>query len=133
MKTIITAALVILSFIAQAQKVKQSLTVLNIDSKGVNMDPATMGNMVRMELEKLDSFDVMDRYDVTYMVEKNKLSIGNCYGKICLVEIGNIITSDKMFTGTVEQFGKSIVVTFRIIDVKKNLDLYHRWLVDHLY
>lgn len=120
MKTIITIALVILSFIAQAQKVKQSLTVLNIDSKGVNMDPATMGNMVRMELEKLDSFDVMDRYDVTYMVEKNKLSIGNCYGKICLVEIGNIITSDKMFTGTVEQFGKSIVVTFRIIDVKKN-------------
>ena len=120
MKTIITAALVILSFIAQAQKVKQSLTVLNIDSKGVNMDPATMGNMVRMELEKLDSFDVMDRYDVAYMVEKNKLSIGNCYGKICLVEIGNIITSDKMFTGTVEQFGKSIVVTFRIIDVKKN-------------
>lgn len=121
MKATITIALVILSFIAQAQKVKQSLTVLNIDSKGVNMDPATMGNMVRMELEKLDSFDVMDRYDVTYMVEKNKLSIGNCYGKICLVEIGNIITSDKMFTGTVEQFGKSIVVTFRIIDVKKNI------------
>jgi hypothetical protein len=53
-------------------------------------------------------------------LRKNKLSIGNCYGKICLVEIGNIITSDKMFTGTVEQFGKSIVVTFRIIDVKKN-------------
>jgi hypothetical protein len=103
---------------AQAQRAKESLTVLNIDTKGVNMDPSTMGNMVRMELEKLDSFDVMDRYDVTYMVEKNKLSINNCYGKICLVEIGSTIKSDKMFSGTVEQFGKSIIITFRIIDVK---------------
>lgn len=103
--------------ISQTQKTKESLTVLNIDSKGVNMDPATMGNMVRMELEKLDSFDVMDRYDVSYMVEKNKLSINNCYGKICLVEIGTIINSNKMFSGTVEQFGKSIIITFRVIDV----------------
>jgi hypothetical protein len=103
---------------AQTQRTKESLTVLNIDTKGVNMDPSTMGNMVRMELEKLDSFDVMDRYDVSYMVEKNKLSINSCYGKICLVEIGSIINSDKMFSGTVEQFGKSIIITFRIIDVK---------------
>jgi hypothetical protein len=103
---------------AQTPQTKESLTVLNIDTKGVNMDPSTMGNMVRMELEKLDTFDVMDRYDVSYMVEKNKLSINNCYGKICLVEIGSIINSDKMFSGTVEQFGKSIIITFRLIDVK---------------
>ncbi|MDP2386034.1 MAG: hypothetical protein Q8M29_06670 [Bacteroidota bacterium] len=96
------------------------MSVLNIDSKGVNMEPTVMGNMVRMELEKLDSFDVMDRYDVSYMIEKNKLSINNCYGKICLVEVGTTIQSDKMFSGTVEQFGKSIILTFRIIDVKNN-------------
>lgn len=82
------------------------------------MDPVVMGNMVRMQLEKLDTFDVMDRYDVSYLVEKNKLMIDNCYGKTCLSEIGSIIDSDKMFSGTVEQFGKSIIITFRFIDVK---------------
>lgn len=115
---LLTIAFVLGVILLQAQSTRETMTVLNIDSKGVNMDPATMGNMVRMELEKLDSFDVMDRYDVSYMVEKNKLSINNCYGKICLVEIGSIINSDKMFTGTVEQFGKSIIITFRIVDVK---------------
>ncbi len=97
---------------------RASVTVLNIDTKGLMLDPAQMGNMVRLELEKLDTFEVMDRYDVSYVVEKNKLNINNCYGKICLVEVGSLINSDKMFTGSVELIGETVVVTFRLIDVK---------------
>lgn len=125
MKTYIKTKLAICLLIAgiscfgQNTGKKESLTVLNIDAKGVNTDPATMGNMVRIELEKLDSFDVMDRYDVQYLVEKNKLSIANCYGKTCLTEIGEIIHSDKMFSGTVEQMGKVIVVSYRFINTKE--------------
>ena len=54
---------------------RPSVTVLNIDTKGLMLDPVQMGNMVRLELEKLDTFEVMDRYDVSYVVEKNKLNI----------------------------------------------------------
>src|ERR1700741_541911 len=97
---------------------KLSLTVLNIDTKGLNIDAQQLGNLVRTELEKLDSFEVMDRYDVAYVIEKNKLTINNCYGKLCLTEIGEIIKSDKMFTGSVEQYGRTIVTTFRLIDIK---------------
>lgn len=113
-----------LSLIATAQvKVpsksgRASISVLNIDTKGLGLDPVQMGNMVRIELEKLDTFQVMDRYDVSYVVEKNKLNISNCYGKICLVEIGNTINSDKMFTGSIELIGENIIATFRLIDVK---------------
>jgi hypothetical protein len=97
---------------------RKSLTVLNVDSKGMALDPVQMGNLVRIELEKLDTFEVMDRYDVAYVVEKNKLNIGNCYGKICLVEVGTEIHSDKMFTGSVELYGETIIMTMRLIDVK---------------
>lgn len=117
--------LCIFSFGSRAQEnkldkssAKPSVTVLNIDTKGLNLDPTQMGNMVRIELEKLDTFEVMDRYDVSYVVEKNKLSINNCYGKICLVEVGSTINSEKMFTGSAELIGETIVVTFRLIDVK---------------
>lgn len=97
---------------------RASISVLNIDTKGLGLDPVQMGNMVRIELEKLDTFQVMDRYDVSYVVEKNKLNISNCYGKICLVEIGKTINSDKMFTGSIELIGENIISTFRLIDVK---------------
>lgn len=107
------------SGIAQnANKQKLTLTILSIDINGLKSDPLQMGNLVRTELEKLDTFEVMDRYDVAYKIEKNKLSINNCYGKLCLIEIGESIQSDKMLSGSIEQFPKSIIYTLRLIDVK---------------
>ncbi len=118
-KTILLTILLATSFVNAQNKSKPiTVTVLNIDTRGLNIDPTTLGNLVRTELEKLDTFEVMDRYDVAYVVDKNKLSINNCYGKLCLTEIGETIHSDKMFSGSVELFGKSIVTTFRLIDVK---------------
>lgn len=105
-------------FSQNVNKVKPTLTILSIDIKGLSSDPQQMGNLVRTELEKLDTFEVMDRYDVAYMVESKKLSISNCYGKLCLTEIGSLINSDKMLTGSVEQYPKSIIYTLRLIDVK---------------
>jgi hypothetical protein len=100
---------------------KQTLTILSIDIAGLKSEPQQMGNLVRTELEKLDTFEVMDRYDVAYMVEKNKLSINNCYGKLCLTEIGETIHSDKMLSGSIELYPKSIIYTLRLIDVKSKL------------
>lgn len=107
---------------AQNQSVtRPTITVLNIDTKGLGLDPQQMGNLVRIELEKLDSFDVTDRYDVVYLVDKNKLNITNCYGKLCLLEVGNTIKTDYMFTGSVELYGQTIITTFRLINVKSGV------------
>lgn len=100
---------------------KPSLTVLNIDAQGINYDAIQVGNIARLEMDKLDRFEVMDKYDVAYLVEKNKLKIENCYGKICLLEVGKLIKSDKMLTGSVERIGRNIIVTMRLIDVKKEI------------
>ncbi len=103
---------------AQTATPKLKVVVLNIDTKNIAYDPVQMGNLVRVELEKLDTFDVMDHYDVQYLVDKNQLKIANCYGKIALVEIGKSLGVDKMLTGSVEQFGDVIIYTMRFIDVK---------------
>ncbi len=101
----------------ETTKTKKSVTVLNIDSKGFPLDPTQVGNLVRIELDKLAMYEVMDRYDVMYQVDKNQIKIDNCYGKLCLVDIGKIIHSDKMFTGSVELLGETIIITMRLIDV----------------
>lgn len=100
-----------------AQHKRPTLTVLNIDTKGVQLDAFQMGNIVRIEMEKLDTFDVSDRYEVISTVEKNNLNIANCFGKQCLVEVGKVLKSDYMFTGSAELYGQTIVVTFRLINV----------------
>ncbi len=103
------------SFSTQAQR--KTLSVLNIDAQGMSMTPKQMGNLVRIEIEKLDTFEVMDRYDVAYLIEKHDLKIDNCYGKICLVETGQILEADKMLSGSVELYGETIIMTLRIVDV----------------
>lgn len=101
---------------ARAQK--QSLTVLNIDSQNLPFDAVEMGNMVRIEVDRLDLYDVMDKYDVAYMIDKHNLEIHNCYGKLCLVETGRMIGSQKMLGGSVERYGETIIITLRLIDVE---------------
>lgn len=115
--TIAVSLFIFLSMNTLAQK--PSLTVLNLDSQGLQYTPNQLGNLVRMEVEKLDKFEVMDRYDVSYLVEKHNLKIDNCYGKICLVEIGKLIKSDKIISGSVELYGGKIILSLRLVDVKK--------------
>jgi len=97
---------------------KPSLSVLNLDSQGLEYTPMQLGNLVRMEIEKLNKFEVMDRYDVSYLVEKHNLKIDNCYGKICLVEIGKLLKTDKMMSGSIELYGDKIILSLRLVDVK---------------
>ena len=107
-----------ISFNMSAQDApKDKCIVLNIDAQGLEVDAPYMGNLVRMELDKISKYEVVDRYDVAYLVEKNNLKIDNCYGKICLLEIGNQLQVDYMFTGSVERFGETIIMTFRLINV----------------
>lgn len=159
----------VMTLSSQTLQKKQSLTILNIDVQGLIMAPSAMGSLVRTEVEKLDTFEVTDRYDINYILEKNKFSsviyadssrqknrykiirlagtsnslfekkdtlelvdkynnadrleknkqfINTCFGKLCLVEIGEAIGSQKMMSGSVERYGNKIVVTLRLIDVK---------------
>ena len=101
-----------------AQSKKTSLAVLNIDSQGFDLTPKQMGNLVRIEIEKLDTFEVIDRYDVAYLIQKHDLMIDNCFGKICLVESGKIIKAEKMLSGSVEMYGQTTIITLRLIDVE---------------
>jgi hypothetical protein len=118
---LIVGSLLTFNLKAHTTPVKTTITVLNIDTKGLSLDPQQMGNIVRIELEKLDTFDVTDRYDVVYLVDKNKLNIANCYGKLCLLEVGNTINTDYMFTGSVELYSQTIITTFRLINVKTGI------------
>ena len=120
MKTKLTALIFCLFyFTLQAQQLTQqnTIAVLDIDSKGFTVDPVQMGNITRIELDKTGVFQVMDKYDVEYLAEKHGLKTENCFGKLCLIDIGKVLKTDKVLAGSVELYGESIIVTFRLIDI----------------
>jgi hypothetical protein len=96
----------------------QTVAVLNIDAKGLEYDPAKLGSLVRIELTKLQLFNVFDKYDMEYLAKSKKADIDSCYSKTCLVQAGQLLGADKMLGGNIEKLGKKIVVAFKWIDVQ---------------
>ena len=74
--------------------------------------------MVRLELEKLNIYNIMDKYDMAELVKKNGIDVASCYGKSCVVAAGKSLGTDKMITGSIERFGEKIVISLKVIDVK---------------
>jgi hypothetical protein len=100
-----------------AQRSKDKLAVMYLDAKGITLDPSQVGNLARIEIEKTGIYEVLDRYDVSYLVEKENLKLDNCYGKTCLVEVGKKLKTDKILTGSVELLSEKIVISLRLLDI----------------
>lgn len=117
MKKYFTLALMLLCTIAAVQgQSKQSIAVLSIDTKNFEYDEESMADLVRIELEKLNIYEVIDKYDLADFVKMNNIQI--CYGKTCLVEIGKKLKTDLLLTGNLEQLGNKIILSLRLIDIK---------------
>ena len=115
---IIGTLLLAATFGANAQnQSKPMAAVLGIDSKGVIENAESVGYMVRLELEKANVYNVMDKYDVAEAVKKNNIDVATCFGKSCVVAAGKVLGADKMVTGSVERFGEKIVISLKVIDV----------------
>ena len=115
----ISACLIFLtiSFLCISQE-KVSIAVIGIDCKGIKLDNISMGNLVRLELEKANLYEVFDKYDVSNILDENGVDANNCFGKTKLVSVGKMLKVDKILTGNVDKFGDKIIFVLRMIDVK---------------
>jgi hypothetical protein len=98
---------------------RATIAVLHVDVQGLYETPEQGGNMLRLELEKLEIMEIIDKYDVFYLLKQNGIEVKGCYGKQCLIEAGKAVKAEKMLMGSVEKYGNSIMVTLRLFDVAK--------------
>lgn len=96
---------------------KQKIAIVSIDTKDLMLDKESIRNIVSLELEKTNVYEVLDKYDVNDLVKKNGIDVEGCYGKTCLVQLGKLLKADKMITGSMERFGDKLIVILRMLDV----------------
>ena len=108
------------SSILKAQE-RETIAILYFDTQDIPYDSKTLGNMIRIEVEKMQLYTIIDKYDMFDLLEKQGLEIENCFGRNCLVKAGKILEVDKMLTGSVEKMGAKIIFTVRLIDVQKGI------------
>ena len=115
-KLFVMGLLLLVSFPSMAQS-KKTLAVLNLDVKGMNLDANLYTQILRLYVEKLDSFIVLDRYDQSALLQSTQLP-EQCYGTSCLAKAGEMLNVQQILSGSIEKFPNRIVVSLKIIESK---------------
>lgn len=101
----------------KAQNALKRIGVIYIDAKGWTTNlPVTQ--LTRIELSKLNLYDVIDRFDIEDVMKKNNKKDTDCLARECLIETGKLLKCDYILSGSVEKFGDKVLVMFREIDVQ---------------
>ena len=95
----------------------QSAAVLSVYTQSAKISPEMAESVLRVEMTKTEQFKVIDKLDMKEILEENQIDITNCYGKKCLLRVGKSAGVDKVITGSIENLGKKIVITVKILDI----------------
>ncbi len=98
----------------------ESIAIVSIDTRGLSLDNTALGNLVRLELEKVQKYEVLDKYDVANKLKERNINPNEAFGKSQLVTVGRQIGADFMLSGSVETYGNKIIYILRLIDVEKD-------------
>jgi hypothetical protein len=119
-KIMMSTLIASVSFITTSWATDKSAVVLSLYTTEVDVTPETAGNMLRIELEKTGFYNILDKHDLKEILVKKNIQLNECYGKECLFNIGSAINVDFVFSGSIENIGKKIVVNLKVLDVATN-------------
>ncbi len=95
------------------------MAVLSIDSRGLRPDAQTLGSMVRLELQKMGGYEVIDRYDMLDRLRDSIIDLSDCYSKRCLLAAARRLAADQIVSGSVERLGEKLLVNLKLIDASQ--------------
>lgn len=98
----------------------KTAAAINVYTNGPEISPTEAESVLRIELTKSNMYNVLDKQDLIEVINKNRITIQDCFGKECLHSVGAAAKVDKIFTGSIEQIGKRVVVTIKILDIASN-------------
>ena len=100
---------------------KPVAALIGVESKGVIQDAEAVQFMLNLELEKVGTYSLIDKYETAEILKKNNIEIKSCFGRSCVVTAGKALKVDKVITGNIDRFGEKIIITLKVFDVKSEI------------
>lgn len=107
---------------AQTNSNKPKMALIEIDIKEFqntsNYDLGNITSITRLELEKLNLYQIMSKYDIDFIIKKDSLDLSNCFSSFCIEQATKKLGCDKMLTGSISNLSGKIVIIFKVYDAK---------------
>ena len=84
--------LIVIGLILNLSAFSQSIGVANIKSFNLYATSDVTATIARLELIKLNQYQVLDRFDLEEIQDAEKYD--DCFGKTCLIEYGKLLNVD---------------------------------------
>ena len=105
---------------AQEAKPKSTIAVLDfVASAGISPNAApTITNVFRSALIATEKYDVLERNDMESILEEQAFSLtGVCNSAECAVEIGQLLSAEKIILGDIGKIGQAYSINLRLVNV----------------
>jgi len=102
------------------QQKKETLAILdfNVVSGISPKESVTLTNIFRSEMFKTGRFDVLERNDMESILKEQAFTLtGACNSAECAVEIGQLLSAEKMVIGDFGKVGETFSITIRLVNV----------------
>lgn len=115
-----TNAIVLLALILSLAPLSKAQTaaVTDLSISGLSVSPEVAGKLTRIELVKTQAYSVLDEFDMEALLE-GKGDFSGCYGKNCLIQMGEHLKVDVIFSGNIDHISHKIIVTLKMISIKE--------------
>ena len=118
MKTRLYTLITLFTFSLTSLAQVPTAAIVSVYTQGVKISPDMAESLMRIEVTKTGKFNVFDKLDMLEVLNENQIDVSNCFGKKCLTSVGSQADVDKMISGAIENLGKKIVITVKVLDVK---------------
>lgn len=118
---VLTLALMVLPYSAAAAP--PVVAVFDLKVSGVKFDSQALEQLseyISTELSASGRYEVVPRAELKRaLTEEKRESYRACYDESCQIEVGKELAAEKTVAGSIGRFGKSCIITLKLIDLAK--------------
>ncbi len=103
-------------------KEKMRLAILDLQAKGVSkVIGIAVSDLIRSDMVDTGRFVVVERAQMDAILKEHELQQTGCTDSSCAVQVGKILSANKVLIGEINKLGSDYIITARVVDVEKGV------------
>lgn len=105
-------------FWTQAQAPK--LALISFDANQQELRPDELLELVRIEVSKQGKYQLVDKYEIQEVLQRNNIEVMTCLSQGCLFEAGKLLNVNYVMTGSADKLGDALFIRIRMMNIAQD-------------
>lgn len=94
------------------------MAVVSFDATNTNIQANDLTELLRIEISKHNKYEIIDRYEIQEVLQKEEVTAATCFSKSCLMNAGKSLNVDYMLSGSADKLGDALFLRIRLLNLK---------------